>query len=78
MTVAFQRLFGILDRWNNNQFAPSLSKPHELTYRSNNENNLAQNNYPNNNVLRNTNDNNNKFSSNRNNSEHSNALPSKK
>ena len=35
MTVAFQRLFGILERWNNNQVSPSLSKPHELSYRSN-------------------------------------------
>ena len=36
MTVAFQRMFGILERWNNNQVTPSLSKPHELSYRSNN------------------------------------------
>ena len=36
MTVAFQRMFGILERWNNNQATPSLSKPHELSYRSNN------------------------------------------
>ena len=35
MTVAFQRMFGILDRWNYNQVTPSLSKPHELSYRSN-------------------------------------------
>ena len=35
MTVAFQRMFGILERWNNNQVMPSLSKPHELSYRSN-------------------------------------------
>ena len=35
MTVAFQRMFGILERWNNNQVTPSLSKPHELSYRSN-------------------------------------------
>ena len=35
MTVAFQRMFGILKRWNNNQVTPSLSKPHELSYRSN-------------------------------------------
>ena len=35
MTVAFQRMFGILGRWNNNQVTPSLSKPHELSYRSN-------------------------------------------
>ena len=35
MTVAFQRMFEILERWNNNQVAPSLSKPHELSYRSN-------------------------------------------
>ena len=35
MTVAFQHLFGILERWNNNQVTPSLSKPHELSYRSN-------------------------------------------
>ena len=34
MTVASQRMFGILERWNNNQVAPSLSKPHELSYRS--------------------------------------------
>ena len=35
MTVAFQRMFGILQRWNNNQGTPSLSKPHDLSYRSN-------------------------------------------
>ena len=35
MTVAFQRMFGILERWNNNQVTPSPSKPHELSYRSN-------------------------------------------
>ena len=35
MTVAFQRMFGILERWNYNQVTPSLSKPHELGYRSN-------------------------------------------
>ena len=35
MTVAFQRMFGILERWNNNQVTPSLSKPQELSYRSN-------------------------------------------
>ena len=35
MTVAFQRMFGILEQWNNNQFTPSLNKPHELSYRSN-------------------------------------------
>ena len=35
MTVAFQRIFGILERWNNNQVTPSLSKSHELSYRSN-------------------------------------------
>ena len=35
MTVAFQRMFGILERWNNNQVAPSLSEPHELSYRFN-------------------------------------------
>ena len=35
MTVAFQRMFEILERWNNNQVAPSYSKPHELSYRSN-------------------------------------------
>ena len=29
------RMFGILERWNNNQVTPSLSKPHELSYRSN-------------------------------------------
>ena len=28
-------MFGILERWNNNQVTPSLSKPHELSYRSN-------------------------------------------
>ena len=33
MTVAFQCIFGILERWNNNQVTPSLSKPHELSYR---------------------------------------------
>ena len=37
MTVAFQRMFGILERWINNQVRPSLSKPHELSYRSNNK-----------------------------------------
>ena len=35
MTVYFQRIFAILERWNNNQVTPSLSKPHELSYRSN-------------------------------------------
>ena len=35
MTAAFQRMFGILERWNHNQVTPSLSKPHELSYRSN-------------------------------------------
>ena len=35
MTVAVQRMFGILERWNNNQVAPSISKPHEISYRSN-------------------------------------------
>ena len=35
MTVAFQRMLGILERWNNNQVTPSLSKPHELSYRFN-------------------------------------------
>ena len=35
MTVASQRMFGWLERWNNNQVTPSLSKPHELRYRSN-------------------------------------------
>ena len=35
MTVSFQRMFRILERWNNNQDKPSLSKPHELSYRSN-------------------------------------------
>ena len=35
LTVAFQRMFGILEQWNNNQVTPSLSKPHELSYRSN-------------------------------------------
>ena len=34
MTVAFQRMFEILERWNNNHVTPSLSKPHELSYRS--------------------------------------------
>ena len=34
MTVALQRMFGILERWSNNQVTPSLSKPHELSYRS--------------------------------------------
>ena len=32
MTVAYQRMFGILERWNNNQVASSLSKPHGLSY----------------------------------------------
>ena len=32
MIVAFQRMFGILERWNNNQVTPSLSKPHQLSY----------------------------------------------
>ena len=36
MTVAFQDMFGILERWNNNEVTPSLSKPQELSYRSNN------------------------------------------
>ena len=36
MTVAFKRMFGILGRWNNNQVTLSLSKPHELSYSSNN------------------------------------------
>ena len=35
MTVAFQRMFRILERWNNIQVTPSLSKRHELSYRSN-------------------------------------------
>ena len=35
MTVAFQCMFGILERWNNNQVTPYLSKPHELSYRFN-------------------------------------------
>ena len=35
MTVVFQCMFGILERWNNNQVTPSLSTPHELSYRSN-------------------------------------------
>ena len=30
-------MFGILERWYNNQVAPILSKPHELSYRSNNK-----------------------------------------
>ena len=34
MTVAFQRMFGILERWNNNRVTPSVRKPHELSYRS--------------------------------------------
>ena len=34
MTVASQRMFRILERWNNNQVTPSLNKPHELSYRS--------------------------------------------
>ena len=34
MAVAFQRMFGLLERWNNNQITPSLSKPHELSYTS--------------------------------------------
>ena len=29
-------MFGILERWNNNQVTPSLRKPHELSYRYNN------------------------------------------
>ena len=41
MTVAFQRMFGILERCNNNQVTPSLSKPHELSYRSNIRENFA-------------------------------------
>ena len=28
-------MFDILEGWNNNQVTPSLSKPHELSYRSN-------------------------------------------
>ena len=35
MTVAFQRMFGILERWNNNEVTLCFSKPHELSYRSN-------------------------------------------
>ena len=35
MTVDLQRMFGILERWNNNQVTPTLSKPGELSYRSN-------------------------------------------
>ena len=35
MTVAFQHMFGILKRWNNNQVMLSLSKPDELSYRPN-------------------------------------------
>ena len=35
MKVAAQRMFGILERWNNNQVTTSLSKLHELSYRSN-------------------------------------------
>ena len=34
MTVAFQRVFGIFERWNN-KVTPSLRKAHELSYRSN-------------------------------------------
>ena len=37
MTVAFERMFGILERWSNNRVTPSPSKPHELSYRSNNK-----------------------------------------
>ena len=37
MTVAFQRMFGILERWNNNQVTPSLSKLQELSYTSNSD-----------------------------------------
>ena len=44
MTAAFQRMFGMLERWNNNQVTPSLSKSHELSYRPNNncKQNFAQ------------------------------------
>ena len=35
MTVAFQRMFGIFERWNKNQLTPSLSKQHESSYKSN-------------------------------------------
>ena len=35
MTVALQRMFGILEQFNNNQVTPSLSKPQELSYRCN-------------------------------------------
>lgn len=35
MTLAFQRIFGILERWNNKQVMSSLRKPHELTGRPN-------------------------------------------
>ena len=35
MAVAFQRMFGILERWNNNQATLPLRKPHELSYRYN-------------------------------------------
>ena len=35
MTVAFQRMFGVMERWNNNYVTPSLIKPLELSYRSN-------------------------------------------
>ena len=41
MTVPFQRMFGILERWNNNLVTPSLSKPYELSYRSNNKKELT-------------------------------------
>ena len=34
MTVAFQRMFRILEQQNNNQVTPSRSKPYELSYRS--------------------------------------------
>ena len=35
MIVAFQRMFGISEGYNNNQVTPSLSKAHELSCRSN-------------------------------------------
>ena len=35
MTVAFQCMFRTLEQWNNNQVTSPLSKPHELSYRSN-------------------------------------------
>ena len=34
-------MFGILELWNNNRVTPSLSKLHELSYRSNTPNSLT-------------------------------------